>query len=283
MRRIRNWVPFMLLAGLGGAVLLAAILSEAGAVPQRITASTVILEPRGPQPRMFVPPADFGNLGSALERTKARQEVALRKYQAVYRSYLRWRREKMIVSGPEAQFILQPVRVRCHALNIITPKNWCWYATAARWTERELLETREALRRNEGWEVWGRIDSYLSRAGSPLAGQGRLLYEHGKRANVHPAFIVAVSEFESSLGIHGCGSNRKNIWGLAACDGRWHVPYFETWDEAIGFFTSFVNRTWPSARTPYDFHGYCEGGCNWAGYVTSYMARLGFGPGIRMT
>jgi hypothetical protein len=276
-----RFLPYFLIASLLAAMVVAIVLKDGNSATIRLKASHVILEPQGPKPRRFVPPNDIDRL-DGLRRTEAAQEMALQRYRVVSRSYLRWRSEKLVVSGPEEQLILAPIRSRCSATGILQPVNWCWYAHAARWTERELAETKVRIKANEGREVWGRIDRYLASRGSPLAGQGKLLYEEGKRANIHPAFIVGVSRFESSLGIRGCPSNRKNIWGLAACDGRWYVPYFRTWGEAIRFFTSFVNRTWPSARTPHDFSGYCEGGCAWGSYVTSYMREAGFGNSVRM-
>jgi len=279
--RLARYLPHFLIALLLTAVLVAVILKDGRGATVKLTAKRVILEPQGPKPRGFVPPGDIDRVPAGLERVEARQVLALRKYRVVSRSYLAWRKRVLLKAGPETQMVYAPVRARCKATGLVQPVNWCWYAHAARWTLRELLLTRERIKANEGREVWGRIDRYLANAGSPLAGQGRTLYAVGKRTNVHPAFIVAVSEFESSLGIHGCSNNRKNIWGLAACDGRWHVPYFNTWDEAIGFFAAFVNRTWPHARTPHDFHGYCEGGCGWGDYVSAYMRRLGFGNSVR--
>lgn len=279
MRRARTWLPIVLVVLLCVAVVLAVARTDAEAKQVVVTAKRVVVEPKGPKPKiLFPPPRDFQNLGSALLQLEARQVVALAKYRMVSRSYLRWRTKAF---KPNTLVVRYPLRARCSAVNVVMPPNWCWYAHAAKWTERELANTRTRLKAEVGRDVWGPIDAYLRRAGSPLAGQGKLLYDIGKRSNVHPAFIVAVSEFESSLGIRGCDSNRKNIWGLAACDGRWHVPYFETWDEAVSFFVSFVNDRFPSARTPYDFGGYCVGGCGWAERVVSYMGKLGHGPGMR--
>jgi len=147
MRPLARAYPYILTVALLAIVIVAVVLNDGanGASRQSVT-TRFLLEPAGPKPRiLYPPPADFENLGSYLKQTQARQQVALHRYQIVFRSYLRWRRGKATLLGPETQLIPQPVRFRCTATNVVMPANWCWYAQAARWTARELEETQGRL------------------------------------------------------------------------------------------------------------------------------------------
>lgn len=117
-------------------------------------------------------------------------------------------------------------------------------------------------------------------AGTPLAGTGWLLENEGHRHGVHPAFIAAVAGLESAWGRLPCTHNPKNVWGLGSCDRAWQVPHFTTWRQAIRYFARFIRQRWPSARTPYDLHGYCQCG-SWGSRVAWNMDRLGFPPVVR--
>lgn len=108
--------------------------------------------------------------------------------------------------------------------------------------------------------------------GTPMAGLGVTLRDIGRQYNISPFFMAAAAGTESSFGAAGCGNNPKNVWGLAACDGRWNVPYFETWDEAIRFYAGFLRSHWPSATSPYDFHGYAACGSCWGAKTSSWMS-----------
>lgn len=112
--------------------------------------------------------------------------------------------------------------------------------------------------------------------GTPMAGTGRILRDMGKRYNVSPFFMAAAAFTESSAGAAGCGNNPRNVWGLAACDGRWHVPYFNSWGEAIQFYARFVSRQWPSATSPYHFYGYAACDACW-GRKTAFWMSSRFG------
>ena len=139
MSRARHVYSVLLLVALMFLIALA-VTSKAGEarVPKRIQ------EPAGPKPQVLKTPADFDRFGDWLHRTQARQEVALARYRFVFRSYLRWRKFQQ-ARDPEVVFLPSRPRGRCKALNIITPRNWCWYATAASWTARELAETRARI------------------------------------------------------------------------------------------------------------------------------------------
>jgi hypothetical protein len=131
-----------------------------------------------------------------------------------------------------------------------------------------------------------RLDVYLG--GTPMSGLGTLLERVGRQHGVSPFFIVAVAGKESSLGTATCSANPRNVWGLGACGRAWSPPYFPTWEAAIDFFARFVNGQagvgsgWPSARTPWDFGGYCRG-CesSWASGVTRFMSAMGSSHNVR--
>lgn len=122
--------------------------------------------------------------------------------------------------------------------------------------------------------IIGRLNRGL--AGTPMAGLGVTLRDIGKQYNISPYFMAAVAGTESSFGHAACSNNPKNVWGLAACDGRWYVPYFNSWDEAIRFYASFLADRWPSATSPHDFHGYAACTPCW-GRKTSYWMGSRFG------
>lgn len=107
--------------------------------------------------------------------------------------------------------------------------------------------------------------------GTPMSGLGRTLRDIGRRYNVSPFFMAAAAGTESSFGAAGCGNNPKNVWGLAACDGRWHVPYFNTWEEAIGFYAQFIRSHWPNATSPYHLYGYAACDACWGRKTSMWM------------
>lgn len=147
MRSLARSYPYILILAFLIVLTIAVIANDgANGAQERSTATRFVLEPAGPKPRvLYPPPRDFENLGSHLKRIEARQLVALQKYRVVFRSYLRWRHAKIDLADPETEFILQPIRYRCKATNVVMPANWCWYAQAARWTARELTETQGRL------------------------------------------------------------------------------------------------------------------------------------------
>ena len=71
-----------------------------------------------------------------------------------------------------------------------------------------------------------RIDRYLRKYGSPLAGLGAVFVAEGKRNGVNPGLLVAIAGAESSFGKVNSGSH--NAWGW----GPGHD--FPSWQSAIG-------------------------------------------------
>jgi hypothetical protein len=139
------------------------------------------------------------------------------------------------------------------------------------WT---LRKTSCLARLHHRADVWRRLERGL--AGSPMAGSSRQLELAGRRWNVSPYFIAAIAATESSLGVAGCSN--FNYWGLANCDGRWSVPTFGSLGEAYDFMGRFLRSRWPSASTPWDYHGYAACDSCWGSKTASHMARL-FGVG----
>lgn len=130
---------------------------------------------------------------------------------------------------------------------------------------------------------WHKVAQTLNRglAGTPMAGTGAELEQAGREHGIHPAFIAAIAATESSFGAAACASNRFNAYGLANCQGIWHVPDFQSWSESYRFMGRFLAGRWPRADTPWEFYGYAACDSCWGNKVASWMRRLGFGHGVR--
>jgi hypothetical protein len=124
-----------------------------------------------------------------------------------------------------------------------------------------------------------RLDAGL--AGTPMAGLGAILEAEGRRYGISPYFMAAAAGTESSFGAAGCSNNPKNVWGLAACDGRWHVPYFPTWESAVGFYARFLASRWQGHSSPYSFRGYAACDACWGRKTSAHMGRFGAGTSTR--
>lgn len=148
---------------------------------------------------------------------------------------------------------------------------WQRTCTVARHAYRLHLTLAVAAQRklDQTDPIIARLNRGLS--GTPMEGLGKTLRDVGRRFDVSPFFMAAAAGTESSFGHAGCGNNPKNVWGLAACDGRWYVPYFETWDEAITFYASFLAKRWPSASSPYHYYGYAACDACWGRKTSAWM------------
>ena len=94
--------------------------------------------------------------------------------------------------------------------------------------------------------------------GTPLAGHAFEIEQAGFDTHVSPFFMVGASGTESSVFRASCSGNRWNGWGMGSCSASW-VPFLPTLRYAFHFYGTYIRSQWPSARTPYDLHGYC--GC----------------------
>jgi hypothetical protein len=119
-------------------------------------------------------------------------------------------------------------------------------------------------------------------AGTPMAASVRELEAAARKWGLSPYFIAAAAGTESAFGRLACRGNPRNLWGLGACNRAWHVPQFTSWQHAYGYYARFIRTRWPSARTAYDLHGYCECGSSvWGRRTAWHMSRLfGVGPSL---
>jgi hypothetical protein len=162
-----------------------------------------------------------------------------------------------------------------------------WYTICAD-VRRRAVEWRDrAATQREALAEWNstigtivrRLDAGLQ--GTPMSGLGAILEQQGRRYGISPFFMAAAAGTESSFGAAACANNRRNVWGLAACDGRWHVPYFNTWTEAIRFYARFLASRWHGHSTPYSFTGYAACDACWGRKTSAHMGRFGVGNSTR--
>lgn len=150
-------------------------------------ASGAKLEPVGPVPKLYPRPA--GLAGFSLTKLEAFQEKALAHYKGVVKVYLDWRKQARQSDDAVLYGVLveSPVyaveHLRCRALNIITTPNICWHAHAARWTARELEQTRAKIRASQrpahmgGWIcIHGREGAWNSQTGNGFYGGLQMTY-----------------------------------------------------------------------------------------------------------
>ena len=164
------------------------------------------------------------------------------------------------------------------------PRRW-YPCDAARRRATEWRDRAGAAR--EELAEWNRTIGAVVRrldrglADTPMAGLGHILEQAGREHGVSPFFMAAVAGTESSFGAAACANNRRNVWGLAACDGRWYVPYFHSWEAAIQFYARFLSSRWPSHSTPYSFTGYAACDHCWGRKTSLHMGRFGVGNSTR--
>lgn len=114
--------------------------------------------------------------------------------------------------------------------------------------------------------------------GTPLAGYAFQIEAEGRRWNVNPYFVAAISGVESSFGAAACGGN---AWGLGSCsvaigsfaDGvRYVTRLLRT-----GYLNKGLTDVWSIGRT------YCPPcGSGWGDKVAWFM-RARFGAAATVT
>jgi hypothetical protein len=131
------------------------------------------------------------------------------------------------------------------------------------------------------WLALGaRVDGYLARRGSPMAGNGEAFVAAGRRYGVNPRLAVAISAAETTFGLSGGGDVfvRHNAWGWGP--GKYVAG---TWPEAIDRYTAYLSSyylrgrgltTIASMMRPYV--GYTS--ATWYGTVTAIYRELGGDP-----
>lgn len=110
-------------------------------------------------------------------------------------------------------------------------------------------------------EWTGRIDTYL--AGSPLAGQGKTFASAAWDYGVDPRWSPAISNTESSKGLHCFRSH--NAWGWGQID-------WDSWEEAIDAHVRGLARGYGSTITYAAALKYCPPNANH--WYTSTLAQM---------
>lgn len=95
--------------------------------------------PVGPQPHTLAHAKPFSKM--SLSEIEHFQRHALARYLYVSRYFLHWRETHYVRYLLAADERMSP----CSATGVLEPANYCWYAKAARWTQRELSETEKKL------------------------------------------------------------------------------------------------------------------------------------------
>lgn len=228
--------------------------SEAGRPP----ATLAYKAQQQPVARKAVPrPLILPNIGVELRKLQTADRTVAVRQRVLSGNVLRfWRNHR---------WILAPRHEKCWQVP------WQRSCTAARASLRlhQALLTASQEKLDATDPIIARLNRGLS--GTPMEGLGRILRDEGRRMNVSPYFIAAAAGTESSFGFAGCGGNPRNVWGLAACDGRWSVPYFDSWEEAIRYYAEFIASHWPNATSPYHFYGYAACDSCWGRKTAMWM------------
>lgn len=95
--------------------------------------------PVGPQPHTLAHAKPFSKM--SLSEIEHFQRHALARYLYVSRYFLHWRETHYVRYLLAADTRMSP----CSATGVLEPANYCWYAKAARWTHKELSETRKRI------------------------------------------------------------------------------------------------------------------------------------------
>jgi prophage tail gpP-like protein len=134
-----------------------------------------------------------------------------------------------------------------------------------------------------------KIDSYLKAKGSPLAGTGDDHVASGKKHNVDPRMIVAISGAETGFGLTGGGPAVHNAWGMLDQNSQ-NISY-ASWTEGIeavaanlggpiyigagNTTVAEVQAHWAPSNASNDPNGLNN---NWTRNVTKFLQDLGGNP-----
>jgi len=111
-----------------------------------------------------------------------------------------------------------------------------------------------------------KIDAYLARRGSPMAGTGATFVAAGNATGVNPILSVAIAGKESSFGLY-CFVPR-NAWGMKAPQ---YSNGFATWEEGIWANSRYLLAHHGKASSPYQCQGYCVPDHPWMEDVAAIM------------
>ncbi len=114
-----------------------------------------------------------------------------------------------------------------------------------------------------------RIDAYLAKRRSPMAGTGATFVAAGNATGVNPILSVAIAGKESSFGLFCFAPH--NAFGMKApkyCIG------FATWEEAIWANSLYLLEHHGKVFSPYQCPGYCVPDHPWMEDVAAIMSAI---------
>jgi hypothetical protein len=114
-----------------------------------------------------------------------------------------------------------------------------------------------------------RIDAYLARRGSPMAGTGAAFVAAGNATGVNPVLSVAIAGKESSFGLYCFVPH--NAWGMKAPQ---YSNGFATWEEGIWANARHLLAYYGTVSSPYECQGYCVPDHPWMEDVATIMAAI---------
>jgi hypothetical protein len=80
------------------------------------------------------------------------------------------------------------------------------------------------------------IDGVLDRYGSPMAGEGRLIYDLGRQYGIDPAFCLAFFVHESAAGTRGEAVLTRSMGNIRARAGEPSLDgyrSYDTWEDSV--------------------------------------------------
>ena len=145
-----------------------------------------------------------------------------------------------------------------------TQQNASTYKTAN--TVQQAQPTQKEL---EDKALAAKIDAYLARRKSPMAGTGATFVAAGNATGVNPILSVAIAGKESSFGLFCFAPH--NAFGMKApkyCIG------FATWEEAIWANSLYLLEHHGKVFSPYQCPGYCVPDHPWMEDVAAIMSAI---------
>jgi len=112
-----------------------------------------------------------------------------------------------------------------------------------------------------------KIDDFLRKKNSPLAGYGHIFAREGNRTGINPFLSVAIAGQESSFG-KKCFAP-YNAWGMLQYERG-----FENWEEGIIANFSFLSYHFGQPQSAYDCPGYCIPNQPWMKNVQWFIREI---------
>jgi hypothetical protein len=112
-----------------------------------------------------------------------------------------------------------------------------------------------------------KIDNFLRKRNSPLAGYGHIFAREGNRTGINPFLSVAIAGQESSFGKR-CFAP-YNAWGMLQ-----YKRGFASWEEGIIANFNFLSYHFGQPQNAYDCPGYCVPDQPWMKNVQWFIGEL---------